>query len=166
MLHLSEPTNSPFSPFFVVFFLFVSKRRRLWTDAWRFRPQIAPSLSSLSPADPSQSAASARQPAPGARRMVAIFDYDPRESSPNTDVEVRPALQSDRAELLQQRPPVLILCLSAAGGADLQRRGRHSRVWRHGRRRLLLRECVEAQRGQEQPRKHAERCQDSFESLP
>lgn len=26
---------------------------------------------------------------PGARRMVAIFDYDPRESSPNTDIEVR-----------------------------------------------------------------------------
>ncbi|KAF7665611.1 hypothetical protein LDENG_00136400 [Lucifuga dentata] len=26
-------------------------------------------------------------PAPGARRMVAIFDYDPRESSPNTDIE-------------------------------------------------------------------------------
>ncbi|KAG7516746.1 peripheral-type benzodiazepine receptor-associated 1 isoform X1 [Solea senegalensis] len=24
---------------------------------------------------------------PGARRMVAIFDYDPRESSPNTDIE-------------------------------------------------------------------------------
>uniref|UniRef100_H3CT08 RIMS-binding protein 2 n=1 Tax=Tetraodon nigroviridis TaxID=99883 RepID=H3CT08_TETNG len=46
-----------------------------------------PHLSSLSPADPSQSAASARQAAPGARRMVAIFDYDPRESSPNTDIE-------------------------------------------------------------------------------
>uniref|UniRef100_A0A669DUP4 RIMS-binding protein 2 n=2 Tax=Oreochromis TaxID=8139 RepID=A0A669DUP4_ORENI len=27
------------------------------------------------------------KPAPGARRMVAIFDYDPRESSPNTDIE-------------------------------------------------------------------------------
>lgn len=27
--------------------------------------------------------------APGARRMVAIFDYDPRESSPNNDIEVR-----------------------------------------------------------------------------
>uniref|UniRef100_A0A8C2ZDH7 TSPO associated protein 1 n=1 Tax=Cyclopterus lumpus TaxID=8103 RepID=A0A8C2ZDH7_CYCLU len=26
-------------------------------------------------------------PAPGARKMVAIFDYDPRESSPNTDIE-------------------------------------------------------------------------------
>lgn len=41
--------------------------------------------------DPSQTAAaaSAGNPAPGARRMVAIFDYDPRESSPNTDIEVR-----------------------------------------------------------------------------
>ncbi|XP_056253070.1 peripheral-type benzodiazepine receptor-associated protein 1 isoform X4 [Seriola aureovittata] len=32
-------------------------------------------------------AAPAGNPAPGARRMVAIFDYDPRESSPNTDIE-------------------------------------------------------------------------------
>ncbi|XP_071317042.1 RIMS-binding protein 2 isoform X2 [Trachinotus anak] len=41
--------------------------------------------------DPSQAAAAAAaaggNPAPGARRMVAIFDYDPRESSPNTDIE-------------------------------------------------------------------------------
>ncbi|KAM6984239.1 peripheral-type benzodiazepine receptor-associated protein 1 isoform 3-T3 [Tautogolabrus adspersus] len=42
--------------------------------------------------DPSQAstpaaAAAAGNPTPGARRMVAIFDYDPRESSPNTDVE-------------------------------------------------------------------------------
>ncbi|XP_041807847.1 RIMS-binding protein 2 [Chelmon rostratus] len=39
--------------------------------------------------DPSQTAATAAvgNPAPGARRMVAIFDYDPRESSPNTDIE-------------------------------------------------------------------------------
>ncbi|GLD73622.1 peripheral-type benzodiazepine receptor-associated protein 1 isoform X4, partial [Lates japonicus] len=39
--------------------------------------------------DPSQTAAAAAvgNPAPGARRMVAIFDYDPRESSPNTDIE-------------------------------------------------------------------------------
>uniref|UniRef100_A0A667ZRM7 RIMS binding protein 2 n=1 Tax=Myripristis murdjan TaxID=586833 RepID=A0A667ZRM7_9TELE len=29
----------------------------------------------------------AGNPAPGARRMMAIFDYDPRESSPNTDIE-------------------------------------------------------------------------------
>uniref|UniRef100_A0A3Q3AN38 SH3 domain-containing protein n=1 Tax=Kryptolebias marmoratus TaxID=37003 RepID=A0A3Q3AN38_KRYMA len=27
------------------------------------------------------------KPASGPRRMVAIFDYDPRESSPNTDIE-------------------------------------------------------------------------------
>ncbi|XP_070699772.1 peripheral-type benzodiazepine receptor-associated protein 1 [Pempheris klunzingeri] len=39
--------------------------------------------------DPSQPAAAGAvgNPAPGARRMVAIFDYDPRESSPNTDIE-------------------------------------------------------------------------------
>ncbi|XP_036975359.1 peripheral-type benzodiazepine receptor-associated protein 1 isoform X1 [Acanthopagrus latus] len=46
--------------------------------------------------DPSQAAAATASsttvapvanPAPGARRMVAIFDYDPRESSPNTDIE-------------------------------------------------------------------------------
>uniref|UniRef100_UPI0037E805C0 peripheral-type benzodiazepine receptor-associated protein 1-like n=1 Tax=Semicossyphus pulcher TaxID=241346 RepID=UPI0037E805C0 len=40
--------------------------------------------------DPSQAAAPAAavgNPTPGARRMVAIFDYDPRESSPNTDIE-------------------------------------------------------------------------------
>ncbi|KAI3373066.1 hypothetical protein L3Q82_006414 [Scortum barcoo] len=39
--------------------------------------------------DPSQTAAAAAvgNPVPGARRMVAIFDYDPRESSPNTDIE-------------------------------------------------------------------------------
>lgn len=33
-------------------------------------------------------AAAAEKLQPGARRMVAIFDYDPRESSPNTDIEV------------------------------------------------------------------------------
>ncbi|XP_027887143.1 peripheral-type benzodiazepine receptor-associated protein 1 [Xiphophorus couchianus] len=39
--------------------------------------------------DPSHSAAPAAtgKPASGARRMVAVFDYDPRESSPNTDIE-------------------------------------------------------------------------------
>ncbi|KAM6970622.1 peripheral-type benzodiazepine receptor-associated protein 1 [Aplochiton taeniatus] len=31
--------------------------------------------------------AAAAHPAPAARRMVAIFDYDPRESSPNNDIE-------------------------------------------------------------------------------
>ncbi|KAM3868936.1 peripheral-type benzodiazepine receptor-associated protein 1 [Diretmus argenteus] len=44
------------------------------------------SVDSSSP-DPSRTAAAAGKPAPGARRMVAIFDYDPRESSPNTDIE-------------------------------------------------------------------------------
>ncbi|XP_069366186.1 RIMS-binding protein 2 isoform X18 [Paralichthys olivaceus] len=45
---------------------------------------------SMEKIDPSQSAAvaaAAGSAAPGARRMVAIFDYDPRESSPNTDIE-------------------------------------------------------------------------------
>ncbi|XP_051903669.1 peripheral-type benzodiazepine receptor-associated protein 1 isoform X3 [Hippocampus zosterae] len=32
-------------------------------------------------------AATAANSTPGSRRMVAIFDYDPRESSPNTDIE-------------------------------------------------------------------------------
>ncbi|CAF98526.1 unnamed protein product, partial [Tetraodon nigroviridis] len=106
-----------------------------------------PHLSSLSPADPSQSAASARQAAPGARRMVAIFDYDPRESSPNTDIEVR-AAQSDRMELgLACAHSVCVcVCVCAAGGADLQRRRRHSRVRRHGRRWLLLRRPERTQR--------------------
>lgn len=94
----------------------------------RSRPQAAPSLSSLSSADPSQSTSSARQPAPAACRMVAIFDYDPRESSPNTDIEVKPPAQSDVLKL-QQQQAVLILCLTATGGADLQRWGHHSCVW-------------------------------------
>ncbi|KAM7374763.1 hypothetical protein PAMP_007403 [Pampus punctatissimus] len=47
---------------------------------------------SMEKIEPSQTAttagaAAAGNPAPGARRMVAIFDYDPRESSPNTDIE-------------------------------------------------------------------------------
>uniref|UniRef100_A0A3Q2XVX9 SH3 domain-containing protein n=1 Tax=Hippocampus comes TaxID=109280 RepID=A0A3Q2XVX9_HIPCM len=35
----------------------------------------------------SKKAATAANSTPGSRRMVAIFDYDPRESSPNTDIE-------------------------------------------------------------------------------
>uniref|UniRef100_A0A3Q0RTA9 SH3 domain-containing protein n=1 Tax=Amphilophus citrinellus TaxID=61819 RepID=A0A3Q0RTA9_AMPCI len=44
---------------------------------------------SMEKIDPSQTvpAAAVGKPTPGARRMVAIFDYDPRESSPNTDIE-------------------------------------------------------------------------------
>ncbi|XP_061596107.1 peripheral-type benzodiazepine receptor-associated protein 1-like isoform X2 [Cololabis saira] len=38
------------------------------------------------PGHPSAPAA-AGKPASGARKMIAIFDYDPRESSPNTDIE-------------------------------------------------------------------------------
>ncbi|XP_037834893.1 peripheral-type benzodiazepine receptor-associated protein 1 isoform X2 [Kryptolebias marmoratus] len=39
--------------------------------------------------EPAQATAAAAggKPASGPRRMVAIFDYDPRESSPNTDIE-------------------------------------------------------------------------------
>uniref|UniRef100_A0A8C9XJC7 RIMS-binding protein 2 n=1 Tax=Sander lucioperca TaxID=283035 RepID=A0A8C9XJC7_SANLU len=39
------------------------------------------------PPKPRRSKKAVGNPAPGARRMVAIFDYDPRESSPNTDIE-------------------------------------------------------------------------------
>ncbi|XP_069556854.1 peripheral-type benzodiazepine receptor-associated protein 1-like [Brachyistius frenatus] len=39
------------------------------------------------PPPPPAAVAPVSNPAPGARRMVAIFDYDPRESSPNTDIE-------------------------------------------------------------------------------
>uniref|UniRef100_A0A3Q2X511 RIMS-binding protein 2 n=1 Tax=Haplochromis burtoni TaxID=8153 RepID=A0A3Q2X511_HAPBU len=48
----------------------------------------AASIEKIDPSqvDPSATAAVGK-PAPGARRMVAIFDYDPRESSPNTDIE-------------------------------------------------------------------------------
>ncbi|KAK2879783.1 hypothetical protein Q8A73_023595 [Channa argus] len=42
---------------------------------------------SMEKIDPSQTAAAVGDPAPGACRMVAIFDYDPRESSPNSDIE-------------------------------------------------------------------------------
>ncbi|XP_061904499.1 peripheral-type benzodiazepine receptor-associated protein 1 isoform X4 [Entelurus aequoreus] len=45
---------------------------------------------SMEKIDPSQVAATCAKgkPVPGSRKMVAIFDYDPRESSPNTDIEV------------------------------------------------------------------------------
>ncbi|XP_077360966.1 peripheral-type benzodiazepine receptor-associated protein 1 isoform X2 [Festucalex cinctus] len=42
--------------------------------------------SSSQDASQAAAAAAANSP-PGSRRMVAIFDYDPRESSPNTDIE-------------------------------------------------------------------------------
>lgn len=58
---------------------------------------------------------------PGARRMVAIFDYDPRESSPNTDIEVlfvhvSFCLSGPAATILIDR-----LLFFFPGGADLQR---------------------------------------------
>ncbi|XP_030009053.1 peripheral-type benzodiazepine receptor-associated protein 1 isoform X2 [Sphaeramia orbicularis] len=39
------------------------------------------------PGPPPSASSGNPNPLPGARRMVAIFDYDPRESSPNTDIE-------------------------------------------------------------------------------
>lgn len=49
-------------------------------------------VTAMSLADRSQSGATAGNPGHLPRRMVAIFDYDPRESSPNADIEVRPPL--------------------------------------------------------------------------
>ncbi|XP_042355019.1 LOW QUALITY PROTEIN: peripheral-type benzodiazepine receptor-associated protein 1 [Plectropomus leopardus] len=46
-----------------------------------------PSQTAPAPAPRRRPCSSVGNPAPGARRMVAIFDYDPRESSPNTDIE-------------------------------------------------------------------------------
>ncbi|KAM3601793.1 uncharacterized protein V6R79_019027 [Siganus canaliculatus] len=45
-----------------------------------------PSQTAAAPA-PAPAPTAAVNPPPNARRMVAIFDYDPRESSPNTDIE-------------------------------------------------------------------------------
>uniref|UniRef100_A0A3P9NQQ1 SH3 domain-containing protein n=1 Tax=Poecilia reticulata TaxID=8081 RepID=A0A3P9NQQ1_POERE len=47
----------------------------------------AASMEKIDPSHSAAPAAAAGKPASGARRMVAIFDYDPRESSPNTDIE-------------------------------------------------------------------------------
>lgn len=104
--------------------------------------------------DPSQTAPAAAavgNPAPGARRMVAIFDYDPRESSPNTDIEVRHMHISYSRQF-----SVCVVVVFAhylprffwpgSGWADLQRRRHHTCVWWHGRRRLLLRKCRHSSR--------------------
>uniref|UniRef100_A0A3Q2P6G9 SH3 domain-containing protein n=1 Tax=Fundulus heteroclitus TaxID=8078 RepID=A0A3Q2P6G9_FUNHE len=52
-------------------------------------PPPKPRRSKKGVSHPSQSAAPAAigKLASGAQRMIAIFDYDPRESSPNTDIE-------------------------------------------------------------------------------
>lgn len=96
-------------------------------------------LTDPSQVDPSATAAVGK-PAPGARRMVAIFDYDPRESSPNTDIEVRTA---DAFFLLYGAEMFAdyLLCLlcPCPGWADLQCWRYHTCVWWHGRRWLLLR---------------------------
>uniref|UniRef100_A0A3Q2WF52 RIMS-binding protein 2 n=1 Tax=Haplochromis burtoni TaxID=8153 RepID=A0A3Q2WF52_HAPBU len=61
------------------------------THAQLPRRPVPPPKPRRSKKDPSQvdpsATAAVGKPAPGARRMVAIFDYDPRESSPNTDIE-------------------------------------------------------------------------------
>ncbi|XP_027129194.1 peripheral-type benzodiazepine receptor-associated protein 1 isoform X2 [Larimichthys crocea] len=59
------------------------------THAQLPRRPVPPPKPRRSKKDPSPATSSkaAGNPAPGARRMVAIFDYDPRESSPNTDIE-------------------------------------------------------------------------------
>ncbi|XP_061658634.1 peripheral-type benzodiazepine receptor-associated protein 1 isoform X3 [Syngnathoides biaculeatus] len=58
------------------------------THAQLPRRPVPPPKPRRSKKDPSQAAAAtAANPKPGSRQMVAIFDYDPRESSPNTDIE-------------------------------------------------------------------------------
>lgn len=51
-------------------------------------PRKSPESSSAPPPGPPQLASSAGLKAP--HSMVAAFDYNPRESSPNMDVEVSP----------------------------------------------------------------------------
>lgn len=86
-------------------------------------------LTDPSQVDPSATAAVGK-PAPGARRMVAIFDYDPRESSPNTDIEVRTPdafFLLYGAELFADYP--LCLLRPCSGRADLQCWRYHTCVW-------------------------------------
>ncbi|XP_032389162.1 peripheral-type benzodiazepine receptor-associated protein 1 isoform X9 [Etheostoma spectabile] len=60
----------------------------LWEESVDSTSQDPSQTAPAAPAAPVAAAAAAvGDPAPGARRMVAIFDYDPRESSPNTDIE-------------------------------------------------------------------------------
>lgn len=57
-------------------------------------PPLAPSAAAAAPpATTSTGRATTENVQP--RRMVAIFDYDPRESSPNTDIEVGHVLSFD-----------------------------------------------------------------------
>uniref|UniRef100_A0A673BS58 RIMS-binding protein 2 n=1 Tax=Sphaeramia orbicularis TaxID=375764 RepID=A0A673BS58_9TELE len=51
------------------------------------RSSTAPPPPGPGPGPPPSASSGNPNPLPGARRMVAIFDYDPRESSPNTDIE-------------------------------------------------------------------------------
>lgn len=71
------------------------------------------------------------------RRMVALFDYDPWESSPNSDSEV----SASNETLCQLRNPKIKTETSRpAGRARLPIRRHHLRVGGHGPRRVLLRE--------------------------
>lgn len=104
-------------------------------------------VSSVWLTDPGQPAATAvtasvGNPAHGACRMIAIFDYDPRESSPNTDIEVRCA-----HAYFVQRQSLASVCAHhlslfiTKGWTDLQRWRHHSCVRWHGRGWLLLCKC-------------------------
>ncbi|XP_042286263.1 RIMS-binding protein 2 isoform X6 [Thunnus maccoyii] len=59
----------------------------LWEESVDSSSQDPSQAAAAAAAAAAPAAAAAGNPAPGARRMVAIFDYDPRESSPNTDIE-------------------------------------------------------------------------------
>lgn len=59
----------------------------LWEESVDSSSQDPSQAAAAAAAAAPAAAAAAGNPAPGARRMVAIFDYDPRESSPNTDIE-------------------------------------------------------------------------------
>ncbi|XP_067463594.1 RIMS-binding protein 2 isoform X3 [Thunnus thynnus] len=59
----------------------------LWEESVDSSSQGFQAAAAAAAAAAAPAAAAAGNPAPGARRMVAIFDYDPRESSPNTDIE-------------------------------------------------------------------------------
>lgn len=88
----------------------------------------APSTAAPSAAPAAAGRATAENIQPGARRMVAIFDYDPRESSPNTDIEVGYVHPVGPRLILST---IFIGCLLFffAGGAHLQCWRHHTRVW-------------------------------------
>lgn len=99
------------------------------TPAAAAPPPPAPHTTAAPAAPAAAGRATAENLQPGARRMVAIFDYDPRESSPNTDIEV---LFVHVSFCLSGRDTVILIgCLLffLPGGADLQRGRHHTCVW-------------------------------------